>query len=152
MNRFQIRTLQDLEALPKATVRATYLSDRSLGSGDVKLAVLRVLATEAQDARDGVKPEKKDRLPRLFETMIAGLDTEELDLIAVVRDPGVANIAMNFIQMGFTRVLDSTIVTIAFVIRNRSGAGSWPSPNAASSAARCVAGRSAARKRSGRSS
>lgn len=122
MNRFHIRTIQDLGQLPTATVRATYLSDRSLGSGDVKLAVLRVLATEAQDARDGVKPERRDRLPQLFETMISGLDAEELNLFAVVRDPGVANVAVNFVQLGFTRVLDATMVTVAFVIRNWSGA------------------------------
>lgn len=122
MNRFTIRTLHDLDHLPNATVRATYLSDKSLGSADVKLAVLRVLATEAQDARDGVMPEERNRLPQVFETMMSGLDAEELDLIAVVREPGVANIAMNFVQMGLTRVLDSTIVTIAFVIRSRTGA------------------------------
>jgi hypothetical protein len=122
VNRFHICTLQDLDHLPKATVRATYLSDKSLGSADVKLAVLRVLATEAQEPRDGVMPEARDRLPQLFETMKVGLDAEELDLVAVVRDPGVTNIAMNFVQMGLTRVLDSTVVAVAFVIRNRTGA------------------------------
>ena len=44
--------------------------------------MLRVLATEAQDARDGVKPEKPGRLLDLFQTMVAGLNAEGLDLLA----------------------------------------------------------------------
>jgi len=101
-------------------VRATYLSEKSLGSVDAKLAALRVIATLEQQPREGVEPQERERLPHLLETALTRLEGEELDLWAIILEPGVAPVAMHF-QWGLTKVLDGTMITIAFVIKVRSG-------------------------------